>query len=212
MAFEVVSSSTSDTLAGTGARTVRAVLVDGNYERVVKTVDLNGTSTVAIDGTYLACNSLEVIAVGSGLANAGTINCRKVSDSVIQRSIRVPTTQSILNSSQDSDFLFTTYARTSGLIKSVSISGAGVTGDVSFELISVNEAGIIKTLAGGGMSLSNTAFNPARGEINCGSAILVPPKTLVMLRAFSSTAAGSLYAMGEMILSEPGVDSSLNLS
>jgi len=72
--LKVSSSSTSDTSAGTGARTVFIAGLDGNYNVVSETVTLNGQTAVNTTNSYLYVNELYVLTVGSGDANAGNIN------------------------------------------------------------------------------------------------------------------------------------------
>lgn len=70
----VVSSSASDTAAGTGARTITVRGVDANYAEVIETVTLNGTTPVNLSAQLLRVNTLEVASAGSGRVNAGTID------------------------------------------------------------------------------------------------------------------------------------------
>jgi hypothetical protein len=72
--LKVSSSSTDDTSAGTGARTVFIEGLDGSYNTVNETVTLNGQTAVNTTHTYLYVNKLYVVTAGSGGANAGNIN------------------------------------------------------------------------------------------------------------------------------------------
>lgn len=74
--FVVVSSSTSDTAAGTGARTVKVFFVDANGALATETATLNGTSTVALSGSYLVPYHMQVLTAGSGGSNAGIIDVK----------------------------------------------------------------------------------------------------------------------------------------
>jgi hypothetical protein len=82
-ALEIVSSSTDDASAGTGARTVTLDLLDaaGDEQRV--TVTLNGTTPVAV-GTYYRVNGGFVASAGSNGSNVGAITLRTVSGAVTQ--------------------------------------------------------------------------------------------------------------------------------
>lgn len=73
-ALKISSSSTDDTSAGTGARTVYIEGLDGSYAVVGETVTLNGQTAVNTTNSYLYVNSFYVVTVGSGGANAGNIN------------------------------------------------------------------------------------------------------------------------------------------
>lgn len=69
----VSSSSSSDTAAGTGARTITVSGLDSNYLPISETVTLNGQSAVTTTNAYLRMNILTVITAGSGGVNAGII-------------------------------------------------------------------------------------------------------------------------------------------
>lgn len=80
--LEILSSSASDTAAGTGARTVLiSGLLDANGVMLSDvTVILNGTTPVALDATqtYSRASRVKVMTGGSGAANAGTLTLRHV--------------------------------------------------------------------------------------------------------------------------------------
>ncbi len=70
---EVVSSSTDDDAAGTGARTIVVQGLDGNYAKISETVILDGTTAVDTANTYIRLDRMRVATAGSGGANVGTI-------------------------------------------------------------------------------------------------------------------------------------------
>jgi hypothetical protein len=72
--LKISSSSADDTSAGTGARTVAIVGLDGNYNQVSESVILDGQTPVNTGNSYLYVNQFYVTSVGSGGANAGNIN------------------------------------------------------------------------------------------------------------------------------------------
>jgi hypothetical protein len=72
--LKISSSDANDTSAGTGAQTVYIEGVDGNFNVVSETVELNGQTAVNTTNLYLYVNSFYVATVGSGGANAGNIN------------------------------------------------------------------------------------------------------------------------------------------
>jgi hypothetical protein len=72
--LKISSSSADDASAGTGAQTVYIEGVDGNFNVVSETVELNGQTAVNTTNSYLYVNSFYVATVGSGGANAGNIN------------------------------------------------------------------------------------------------------------------------------------------
>lgn len=71
---KVSSSSANDTSAGTGARTVKLWGLNSSYVEQSETITLNGVTAVTSVNTYIAINHIEVLTVGSGGVNAGTIN------------------------------------------------------------------------------------------------------------------------------------------
>lgn len=75
--MEVVSSSASDTVAGSGARTVTINYLDASYAAQSVTLSMNGTTPVALPGTIMRVNSLRVASSGTfGGSNAGDISVR----------------------------------------------------------------------------------------------------------------------------------------
>jgi hypothetical protein len=69
----VSSSSTDDTAAGTGARTVEVFGLDADYNEINEVVTLNGQTAVNTTKSYLRINRGIVRSAGSGGVNAGTI-------------------------------------------------------------------------------------------------------------------------------------------
>ena len=69
----VSSSNTNDTSAGTGARTVQILGLDGDYNEISETITLNGQTAVTTTNSFLRVNRAIVLTAGSGGANAGTI-------------------------------------------------------------------------------------------------------------------------------------------
>ena len=69
----VSSSSTDDTAAGTGARTVEVFGLDADYKEINEVVTLNGQTAVSTTKSYLRINRGIVRSAGSGGANEGTL-------------------------------------------------------------------------------------------------------------------------------------------
>ena len=69
----ISSSSASDTSAGTGARTVYILGINGTGGYVSETVTLNGQTAVNTVHEYDAIETMSVASVGSGGVNAGVI-------------------------------------------------------------------------------------------------------------------------------------------
>lgn len=85
--LNIVSTSTADTSAGTGARTVQVTGLDGNYNEQVETVTMNGTTNVLTTKSYIAVNRLVVLTAGSGFSNAGIIRATQSTSALVVRSI-----------------------------------------------------------------------------------------------------------------------------
>lgn len=74
--LDIVSTSTDDDAAGTGARTVFIEGLDNNYNVISETVILDGTTAVATVKSYLYVNQFYVVTVGTGGVNAGEITAK----------------------------------------------------------------------------------------------------------------------------------------
>lgn len=77
--LEILSDDVNDTSAGTGLRTVLLVALDENDERQNVVISMNGTTAVAVSGTYLNPERIVSITSGSSGNNAGTITLRVAS-------------------------------------------------------------------------------------------------------------------------------------
>jgi hypothetical protein len=71
--LSISSSSTADTSAGTGARTVTLSGLDADYNEISETVTLNGQTAVTSTNSYLRIYRMVVRSAGSGGKNAGVI-------------------------------------------------------------------------------------------------------------------------------------------
>ena len=71
--LSVSSSSTDDTSAGTGARTVTLFGLNASYSEISETVTLNGQTAVTTTNSYLRIFRMVVNSAGSGGENAGVI-------------------------------------------------------------------------------------------------------------------------------------------
>lgn len=74
--LEFFSSSASDAAAGTGARQVRFMGLDQNWNQASETITLNGTTPVTTTSLWRRVHTAAVVAAGSGGVNAGNITCR----------------------------------------------------------------------------------------------------------------------------------------
>lgn len=70
----IASADANDTSAGTGARTVRATLVNTSFVQSTEDLTLNGQTSVNLaTANVLSIQKVEVLTAGSGLSNAGII-------------------------------------------------------------------------------------------------------------------------------------------
>lgn len=69
----VSSESANDTAAGTGARTVQIVGINGDGSEHTETITLNGQTGVSTTQTYTEIQSITVLTAGSGGVNAGQL-------------------------------------------------------------------------------------------------------------------------------------------
>lgn len=76
VALEVVSASTFDVSPSTGAWEVRVKGISGAGASQEELIATNGTTAVAVPGTWLCVNSLEVTSCGTALSNEGNIDVR----------------------------------------------------------------------------------------------------------------------------------------
>ena len=79
----VVSDAAADANGNTGSNKVRVEGLDANYNEQSVEVELNGTSPVAVAGTWIRINRAFVTLAGSGGTSAGTIHVQNVDGSVV---------------------------------------------------------------------------------------------------------------------------------
>jgi len=95
--WEVVSSDTDDTAAGTGARTVLIEGLDTNFDVKTETVTLNGTTPVTTTTTdWNRITTMIVATAGSSETNEGTLTLRVASAGNI-RTVILPTASRSFN-------------------------------------------------------------------------------------------------------------------
>jgi len=85
--MDLVSTNASDTLAGTGARTVRIKGLNSTFDEVEEVVNLNGTTVVVTVNSYLRVHKLEVVTAGGGGENVGFISATATTAATLQAEI-----------------------------------------------------------------------------------------------------------------------------
>lgn len=196
VAFELVSSNANDTAAGTGARSVEADLVDGNYVETTVSITPNGTSAVAISGTYLACNDIRITSVGSGGTNAGAIDVRAVSGGAIKNSINA----AFPALGKSSSFIYTVPAGKRALLTNLTIGVTGATGDLTFALSLYNSSGMRTIPLAASKGIGFTAINDGSIAVDVGAGISISEKTLIHLTAIAGAGAGAASANAELLV------------
>lgn len=84
---QIVSTSTSDTSAGSGARTIRIYGLTGwTGNEVYEDVTLNGTTNVATSNSYVIIHRMKVLSVGTTI-NVGRITATADTDSSVTAEI-----------------------------------------------------------------------------------------------------------------------------
>lgn len=82
--LSVVSTSTADSSAGTGARNIVIYGIGANRKSQTVVVTMNGTTPVVTTETWLGVNRIAIGLSGSGQVNAGTITATATTDATIQ--------------------------------------------------------------------------------------------------------------------------------
>ena len=194
-ALEAVSSSANDAAAGTGARTIRVEGVDANYVPFAETVTLDGATPVALANTsVIAVNNAYVLTAGSGLTNAGNVDIRAVTGSLIKRRI-----QAVVESrGEASDFVYTMPASRYGLMKRIQVYCVTSTGSVWVYLKFQSSTGLERVKFTASTSLDVTAFSNGKIDIDFGNGLYVPEKTLVTLIVDMTAGTPLVSAVGQL--------------
>lgn len=87
---QIVSSSTSDSSAGVGARTIEIEgLTSWDLKEVSETITMNGTTNVPTVNSYVMINHMEVLTKGATSSNVGVITATADTDSTVTAQIAV---------------------------------------------------------------------------------------------------------------------------
>jgi len=197
-ALEVVSSSASDTAAGTGARTVVVEGLDATFAPTKETVTLNGVTAVQMVNTSLvAVNKFYLASVGSGGVNAGNVDVRVTAAGAVKSRI----SSSVgLGNGRAADFIYTIPAGYIGVMGNIYFSSITTTGSLSVFLNTIDVNGVTQCVGEGQVSLTNTGFCPGQGQIFFDEGLVFPAKTMLELRAVVSAGAGDLTAQADLYL------------
>lgn len=177
------SSSANDTSNGTGCRTALVEGVDSSYNYLSETITLNGTSAVALTGSYLAINQVKCVTVGSGGVNAGTILAGAYNTSLANMPANYGVSQAAV---------YTVPAdKRSSLLSWGFAVGASTTGEAAVQL-QIQENGKSWRV------LDTVSATNVSGKVSplTGAAIYLPAKAQLRLRILS---VGQLAAAGTRV-------------
>jgi hypothetical protein len=124
---DVVSDDTNDDVAGTGARTLRIQGLDGSYNLVEETVDMDGTTTVTTTQTFLRVFRMSVETAGTSGNNIGNISATYTGGSDVAATITSGNGQTLM-------CLYTIPAGYTGYLLSLNVS-SGKDQEMDFKFI-----------------------------------------------------------------------------
>ena len=177
----VVSSSTSDTTAGTGARTVSIAGLDSNYAEISETVTLNGTTAVTTTKSYLRIQRMTVVTAGSTESNVGTIS---ISNANPQGTIQP-------NAGQSSFSMYTVPAGKVAYLHALHLSSSKST-DGKFTL---------RTRLNGVSRIRHSALLTGESyDVEFTYPTVLPEKTDIELRALANTGNGIVAGSYDLLI------------
>lgn len=191
----VSSSSTSDTSAGTGARTVRITyMVDANCVEITEDITMNGQSSVNLANDVFRVNKIEVLTVGSSDYNLGNIYVGNGinSSGVPSNVLRALETEF----SKDHDSHITVPANKTCYITKILATQQNVSAHELVRLVTQN-------VASGSPRISELEFqfsNADGFEVRDMYAIAVPEKTDIWLQCKASNGAPNVNSYMEYVL------------
>ena len=179
--MSVVSSSTSDSSAGTGARTVSIAGLDSNYLEISETITMNGTTAVTTTRSYLRISRLTVVTAGSTESNVGTIT---ISNATPQGIIQP-------NAGQSSSSMYTVPAGKVAYLHSLHLSSSKST-DGKFS---------IRTRASGVSRIRHSALLTGESyDVEFTYPTVLPERTDIELRAVSNTGNGVVAGAYDLLI------------
>jgi hypothetical protein len=92
----IASTDANDTLAGTGARTVSILGLNGSGVEVSESVNLNGLTPVATTNAYIIVFRMIVTAAGTGGVNVGNITATAQTDATLTGQIDAGYNQTLM--------------------------------------------------------------------------------------------------------------------
>jgi len=188
---DAVSDDTNDDVAGTGARTLRIQGLDGSYNLVEETVDMDGTTVVTTTQTFLRVFRMSVETAGTSGNNVGNISVTYTGGSDVAATISPGNGQTLM-------CLYTIPAGYTGYLLSIDVS-SGKDQEMDFKFIQRDN------------SVANAAFqtkqflNVRGGQTTVifNAINVIPQKSDIYVSAISSSTS-SASASFDLLLVQDG--------
>ena len=191
---DLVSDSASDTLAGTGARTIRVKGLDGSGLRTEETLNLNGTTNVPTVTAYDIIYELSILSVGSGGENVGTITATAQTDLTVTAQINPTNNHSLMAVYQvPSDFQAAVISFEGSLNK----MGGGGDASANLHILTQASGASAPFLISVPLGLFSTGTT---NEQTSFSSLILPPGTTIKVAADSSVNNIDISAIFELLL------------
>lgn len=190
--MKISSSSTDDTSAGTGARTIAIYGLDQNYNPISESVILDGQTAVNTGNAYLRVLSLVVTTAGSGGANAGVIYAGTGTVTTGVPAVVHELAPIGMNKSQTAAYTVpaghTVFFDRGGMTSHTTGSGA-----ITARLVASNQGSPF-------VAAALTVFSNTMAEYEFTYPMTFPEKTDIEARAISSSGTHNATAFFQMIL------------
>jgi len=191
--MKISSSSTDDTSAGTGARTIAIFGLDANYNQISESVILDGQTAVNTGNSYLRISRMYVTTAGSGATAAGTIYAGTGS---VTSGVPATVYATIVPPANQTQLAFWTVPAGYTLyLNGVFYSSANSTANAStnFQLIERPLGGVFR--------IQSSTRLPGNGDfvLDLHTPIAFPEKTDIEIRAIASAGSSNVSAEFEGI-------------
>ena len=182
--MNIASTSTNDSSAGTGARTITIEGLDANFNAISETITMNGTTDVVTTLSYIRVLHLGVLTVGSTLENQGDITATGTTTSTTPQDIM----ETNLNHSLSGRY--TSPADTNSIFSAYEID-IGVGRDVVVDVRAGSGSGVLQTIHRNHIFQSVFVSNIVD--------VMIPPKTDIVFRAKSDASTAGVACSFNMI-------------